>query len=54
MFDMLEMIKTLRDMQRDYNEGELRNWQFESQIQSLHNKLDKMEQAMMADQGVTV
>jgi hypothetical protein len=53
MLEMYEMIKTLRDMQRDYNEGELRNWQFEAQIQSLHNKLDNMEQAMMADQGVS-
>ena len=46
MNDMFEMIATLKELQALYNTDELRNFDFETNIQKLERQVEEFEQDM--------
>lgn len=43
MIDLLDRISELRELQHLYNEGELRNYDFQKMIQQLERQVDQFE-----------
>lgn len=43
MVDLLDRISELRELQYLYNEGELRNYDFQKMIQQLERQVDQFE-----------
>lgn len=46
MNDIFEMVDELRELQKLYNTGELRNFDFESKIFKYEQQIEKFEQSM--------
>jgi len=49
MNDILDFIDELKEMQVLYNQGDLRNYDFESKIQKYERMVDEFESAMEAE-----
>jgi hypothetical protein len=50
MTDLLDFISELKELQVLYNEGEIRNFDFDTKIQKYENQFTDFEDAMQAQQ----